>query len=99
MKKGYNNTVDRSSSFKGFMFIFTIISCIFTAGAFTRAIGKDALEVTRDKDKTTYAIDPSGKNSEGKTEEEKERERALDMLKHMNIIIDKQGKSGHKDGK
>jgi len=55
--------------------------------------------VTRDKDKTTYAIDPSGKNSEGKTEEEKERERALDMLKHMNIIIDKQGKSGHKDGK
>jgi len=91
--------MDRSSSFKGLLFISAVISCIFTTGLLTNAVGKDTMEVTRDKDKTTYAIGPSERGNQGKTDEEKERERAWDMLKHMNIIIDKQGKSGQKDGR
>ena len=61
-------------------------------------ISKDALEVTRDKDKTTYSIGPSEKRNSEKTEEEKDKERAWDMLKNMNIIIDKRGQKGQKNG-
>lgn len=90
--------MDKSYSFKGLVFIFAVILCIFTTGSFTRATGKDAMEVTRDNDKTTYTVGPSEKDGQGETENEKERERAWDMLKHMHII-DKRGKSGQKDGK
>jgi hypothetical protein len=91
--------MDKSYSFRGLVFIFAVILCIFTTGPFARATGKDAMEVTRDDEKTTYTVGPLEKNSQGKSEVEKERERAWDMLKHMNIIIDKRGQSDQKNGK
>ena len=80
-----------------FFFLFTTIF-IFMNGFLTDAISKDAIEVTRDKDKTTYSIGPSEKKSNEKTEEEKDKERAWDMLKNMNTVIDKRGQDGQKNG-
>ena len=74
-----------------FFFLFTALF-IFMTGFLTPVISKDGLEVTRDKDKTTYSIGPSEKRKNEKTEEEKDKERAWDMLKNMNIIIDKEDK-------
>ncbi|HEX2964372.1 MAG TPA: hypothetical protein VHO84_01230 [Syntrophorhabdaceae bacterium] len=54
------------------------------------------IEVTRDPEKTTYSIGPSGKNSE-RTEEEKDKERSWDMLNKMNIIIDRDRNTDQKD--
>lgn len=47
---------------------------------------KDEMTVVRDKDKTVYTIGSSGNN---RKEEEKDREKSWEMLKNMNIIIDK----------
>ena len=85
---------------KGF-FVFFISVSLFIPGFLSDAIGKDtkdAMEVTRDKDKTTYTIGPSENKKDGKTEEEKDKERAWDMLKRMNIIIDKRGQNGQQGG-
>ena len=71
---------------------------IFMTGFLTPVISKDGLEVTRDKDKTTYSTGPSEKKNNEKTEEEKDKERAWEMLKNMNNIIDKRGQKGQKNG-
>ena len=68
------------------------------SGFLTNAISKDSIEVTRDKEKTTYSIGPSEKKSNEKTEEEKDKERAWDMLKNMNTVIDKRGQDGKQNG-
>jgi hypothetical protein len=68
------------------------------SGSFTKAISKDDMEVRRDKDKTTYSIGPSEKKNNEKTEEEKDKERAWDMLKNMNTIIDKREQNRQKNG-
>ena len=79
-----------------FFFLFTVLF-IFMTGFLTLVISKDGPEVARDKDKTTYSIGPSEKRRNEKTEEEKDKEQAWDMLKNMNIIIDKEGKKGQKN--
>jgi hypothetical protein len=80
-----------------FFFLFTTMF-IFITGFLMPVISKDGLEVTRDKDKTTYSIGPSEKRNNEKTEEEKDKERAWEMLKNMNNIIDKRGQKGQKNG-
>mgnify|MGYP000848417900 CR=1 FL=1 len=50
------------------------------------------IEVKRDKETTTYAIGSSQEKKDGITEEEKDKEKAWDMLKNSNIIIDKRKK-------
>ena len=49
-------------------------------------LAEDQIDVKRDKDKTVYSI---GQNGQIRQEEEQEREKAWEMLKHMGIIIDK----------
>lgn len=76
------------------LFFLFITLFILMSGFLTRAISKDSIEVTRDKERTTYSIGPSEKKNIEKTEEEKDKERAWDMLKNMNMVIDKQGLDG-----
>jgi hypothetical protein len=80
-----------------FFFLFTALF-IFMTGFLTSVISKDGMEVIRDKEKTTYSIGPSERRDNEKTEEEKDKERAWDMLKNMNNVIDKRGKKGQKNG-
>ncbi len=47
---------------------------------------REEMTVVRDKEKTVYTI---GSNGENKKEEEKDREKSWEMLKNMNIIIDR----------
>ncbi len=54
------------------------------------------IEVTRDPEKTTYSIGPSGSNREGPVED-KDKEKSLDMLNKMNIIIDRDKGTDKKD--
>jgi hypothetical protein len=78
-------------------FWFTVL-LILVSGSFTKVISKDDMEVRRDKDKTTYSIGPSEKKNNEKTEEEKDKERAWDMLKNMNTVIDKREQNRQKNG-
>jgi hypothetical protein len=79
-------------------FFWFIALLILMSGSFTKAISKDDMEVRRDKDKTTYSIGPSEKKNNDKTEEEKDKERAWDMLKNMNTVIDKREQNRQKNG-
>jgi hypothetical protein len=80
------------------IFIFLASTFILMNGFQTIAISKDALGVKRDEDKTTYSIGPSEKKNNEKTEEEKDKERAWDMLKNMNTVIDKREQNRQKNG-
>ena len=96
-KKGYNDRMHvRPALTILFFFLFTALF-IFMTGILTPVISKDGPEVTRDKDKTTYSIGSSEQRKNEKTEEEKDKERAWDMLKNMNIIIDKEGQKRQKN--
>lgn len=54
-------------------------------------IAQDDISVSRDKDKTVYSIDS---NDDNRQQQERERDKAWDMLKNMPIIIDgRQGQS------
>jgi hypothetical protein len=83
---------------KRVLFFFFTVSCMFIIGSFSYAIGKDAMEVTRDENKTTYTIGPSEQGKSSKTEEEKDKDQAWDMLKKMNTLIDKREQKGQKNG-
>jgi hypothetical protein len=96
-KKGYNYEMHAQTPLKMLFFILFTTMFILTSGSVTIAISEDKIEVIRDKDKTTYSIGPSEKKNNEKTEEEKDKERAWDMLKNMNNIIDKQGKKEQKN--
>jgi hypothetical protein len=80
------------------LFFFFITLCVLSFGSFSKAISKDAIEVTRDENKTTYAVGPSEQEKDNKSEEQKDKERAWDMLNRMNIIIDKRNQNGQKNG-
>lgn len=53
------------------------------------------VEVKRDKEKTVYSIGSSQENKNGTTEAEKDKEKAWDMLRNSNIIIDKRKNSNN----
>ena len=50
--------------------------------------GEDKIDVKRDQDKTVYTI---GQDDQNRREEEKERDRAWEMLKNMWIRNQKKG--------
>jgi hypothetical protein len=97
-KKGYNYKMHSRPALKILFFLLFTMVFIFMTGFLTPLISKDGLEVTRDKDKTVYSIGSSEKRNNEKTEEEKDKERAWEMLKNMNNIIDKRGQKGQKNG-
>ena len=57
-----------------------------SSGPQSLLFAQDEIGVSRDKEKTVYTIDSS---DESRQQQEKERDRAWDMLKNMPIIIDK----------
>lgn len=57
-----------------------------SSGLQSLLFAQDEINVSRDREKTVYTIDSSDENRQ---EQEKERDRAWDMLKNMPIIIDK----------
>ena len=96
-KKGSNYRMYAQPALKILFFSLFTTMFIFMTGSLTPVRSKDGLEVTRDKDKTTYSIGPAEKRNNEKTEEEKDKERAWEMLKNMNNIIDKRGQKGQKN--
>jgi len=89
----------RSQAFLKILYFFLFATLfILASGSATDANSKDPIEVTRDEEKITYSIGPSEKKSTEKTEEEKDKERAWEMLKNMNTVIDKRGQKGQKSG-
>ena len=73
------------SGFSVACFLIVILALLLAP---QHVVAEDDMKITHDKDKTTYTIGPSGKDKEGKTEYEKDKERSWDMLRNMNIIID-----------
>ena len=52
----------------------------------------EEIEVKRDKEKTVYSLGSSQERKDGLTEEERDKEKAWDMLRNSNIVIDKRKK-------
>lgn len=50
---------------------------------------KEDLKITKDKNGTTYTVGSEESRREAVQEEERDKERAWDMLRNSNIIIDK----------
>ncbi len=65
----------------------TCLCLFFAPGHPSILYAGSELTITSDKDKTTYTI---GSDESGKKEDEKEKERAWDMLKNMHIDAEKQ---------
>jgi hypothetical protein len=97
-KKGYNNNMRSRAFLRVFLFFSFTATFILVNGSLTDAISKDPIEITRDENKTAYSIGSSEKKGNEKTEEEKDKERAWDMLRNMNTVIDKQGQGGKQNG-
>ncbi len=93
-KKLYNYKMNCNKYLlKGFL-VLSVNMFLLMPGFLPNAIGKDTMEIKRDEHKTVYTIGSSRERKDGKTEEEKDKERAWDMLKHMNILIDQRNQGG-----
>jgi hypothetical protein len=63
-----------------------VVSGVFVAGlGWSTVFARETMEVIRDKDKTVYVIDS---DDESRREEERDKERAWQMLQNGNIWID-----------
>jgi hypothetical protein len=80
--------------FLSFFRLLTVSALLlFTTGWTCPAFADDAiLDVKKDEDKTVYSID-----SKEETRQD-DKEKAWDMLKNGNILIDKRGESGKGQG-
>jgi hypothetical protein len=65
------------------------LSSLIVAGGWSSAYAKDTMEVVRDKDKTVYTIDS---DDSYRREEERDKERAWQMLQNGNFWIDGRGR-------
>jgi hypothetical protein len=76
----------RSADLKRYLLILSISLLLFVvSGPQLSLSAQDEISVSRDKDKTVYSIDS---NDENRLQQEKERDRAWDMLRNMPVIID-----------
>jgi hypothetical protein len=67
-----------------------IAPCLLIAGGQKEAFGKEELEVVRDKDKTTYIM--GGDDGANQREQDRDKERAWQMLQNQNLWIDGRGR-------
>jgi hypothetical protein len=67
-----------------------IASCLFVAWGQKPAFSKDELQVIDDKDKTVYSM--SSDDDAYNQEQERDKERAWQMLQNQNVWIDGRGK-------
>ncbi len=87
-----------TTSFSKHLLFLTIV-LLFSFLLAGYVCGNETMEIKKDDDKTTYTIGPSRDDKNGKSEEERDKERAWDMLKNMGTIIDRRGQSGQPDGR
>lgn len=52
------------------------------------AFGADDLKITRDKDGTTWSVGSDESRGKKRAEEERDKDRAWDMLQKQSIILD-----------
>lgn len=65
--------------------IFLLISLVIVSAGF----GADDLKITKDKDGTTWSVGSNETREKRKAEEERDRDRAWNMLQNQSIILDK----------
>jgi hypothetical protein len=76
----------RMANLKYYLLVLSISLLLFLiSGPQLSLSAQDEISVSRDKDKTVYSIDS---NDENRLQQEKERDRAWDMLRNMPVIID-----------
>ncbi len=64
---------------------FLLVS-LFTASV---SLGADDLKITKDKDGTTWSVGSDESRDKRRAEEERDKDRAWDMLQNQSIILDK----------
>jgi len=75
---------------KAALLIFFLSLLLLLTGSQSALFAQDDISVRRDKDKTVYTIEGGDQNRQL---QERERERAWDMLRNMPVMIDgRQGK-------
>jgi len=65
--------------------VFLLASLTIVSAGF----GADDLKITKDKDGTTWSVGSSESREKRKAEEERDRDRAWNMLQNQSIILDK----------
>jgi hypothetical protein len=76
----------RLANLKCYLLVLSVSLLFFVvSGPHLSFCAQDELSVSRDKDKTVYSIDSCDEN---RLQQEKERDRAWDMLRNMPVIID-----------
>ncbi|OPY01275.1 MAG: hypothetical protein A4E61_01697 [Syntrophorhabdus sp. PtaB.Bin184] len=66
-----------------------VLSLLFIILAGSAGLASDDLKVVKDKEGTTWSIGSDESRDRARQEEERDRDRAWDMLKNQSIIIDK----------
>ena len=69
-----------------------IVLCVFLSvslGAASAGFCGDDLKITKDKDGTTWSIGSDQSREQRKAEQERDRDRAWNMLQNQSIILDK----------
>ena len=76
----------RVTNFKHYMLLLCISILLFlVSGPQPSLCAQGEINVSREKDRTVYSIDSSDEN---RLQEERERDKAWDMLRNMPVIID-----------
>ena len=65
--------------------VFLPLSLIIASVSFAA----DDLKITRDKDGTTWSVGSEESQEKRRAEEDRDKDRAWDMLQNSNIILDK----------
>jgi len=65
-------------------FSFLVVILVASAG-----IAADDLKVVKDKEGTTWSVGSDESRERARSEEERDKDRAWDMLRNQSIIIDK----------
>ena len=77
----------RVANLKRYALVLGVSMLLFlVTGLRSSVCAKDEISVSREKDKTVYSIDS---NDENRLQQERERDKAWDMLRNMPVIIDK----------
>lgn len=85
--KGNKAKGRRATSLKRYALLLGVSILLFLVyGPRSYLYAKDEISVSREKDKTVYSIDS---NDESRLQQEKERDKAWDMLRNMPVIINK----------
>jgi hypothetical protein len=70
-------------------FIFVFLFFFIFAGMTSVSFGADDLTITKDKDGTTWSVGSDESRDKRRAEEERDKDRAWDMLQNSSIMFDK----------